>query len=133
MGKRQAKKTAGWSRLWLGTAVSLGVYLLGVLVIALLMIKGLWAPEKAGLMLSVWLMLSAACGSMVALRIKYGTPIVRCLLQGGALLLAMFAVGYLCWEGMVWNRVNIALVLCALLGSLLPGFFAGRKRRKRAW
>jgi hypothetical protein len=109
------------------------MYLLGISVIALLMVKGLWANENAGFILGAWVMLSAACGSAVALRIKCGTPIVRCLLQGGALLLAMFAVGYLCWEGMVWSRVNVALVLCALLGSLLPGFFAGRKRRKRAW
>ena len=133
MGKRQAKKTAGWSRLWLGTVVSLGAYLLGVFVIALLMVKGLWASEKAGLILGVWVMLSAACGSMAVLRIKYATPLVRCLLQGCAFLLVMFAASYLCWEGMVWNRANISLILCVLWGSLLPGLFAGRKKRKHAW
>ena len=133
MGKRQAKKTAGWSRLWLGTAVSLGMYLLGISVIALLMVKGLWANENAGFILGAWVMLSAACGSAVALRMKYATPFMRCLLQGCVFLLVMFVVGYLCWEGMVWSRTNISLALSTLLGGMLPGLFAGKKKRKRAW
>lgn len=136
MGKRQAKKTVGWSRLWIGVSVSAGIYLSGILLIALFMVNGFLGSEKGSLALGAWAMISAACGSVPVLRIKNVVPLVAGLLQGCAFAVVMLVVSYLCWEGPVWSRTNTALLLCALSGGLIPGVLAsgkGKRKRKRGW
>lgn len=136
MGKRQAKKTVGWSKLGTGAVVSVGVYLLGILLIALLMVKGIVAPEKANVILAAWVMVAAFCGSLPVLKIKAAPPLLACLAQSVVFVVLILTASYLFWEGPVWSRTNVALLLCALVGGLVPGILWGRggwKKKKRKW
>jgi len=136
VGKRQVKKTAGWSKLCIGAAVSTGVYLIGILLIAFLMVKGIIALEKVDVILAVWVMAAAFCGSLPMLKIKVAPPLLACLAQSVLFMILILSASYLFWEGPVWSRGNIALLLCALVGGLLPGVLwgrGGRKKKMRGW
>lgn len=136
MGKRQGKKAAGWSRIAIGLMLSVVTYLAGIFLVALLMVKGIVMPEKGGLILTAWAMVSAACGSLPVLKIKAATPLLAGLMQGGAFAVLILAASYLFWEGPVWSNTNIALLLCVLIGGLVPGALGsggGRRKRKRGW
>ena len=136
MGKRQAKKTVGWSKLCIGAAVSTGVYLSGILLIAFLAVEGIFALEKMDVILAVWVMVAAFCGSLPMLKIKVAPPLLACLAQSVLFMILILTASYLFWEGPVWSNGNIALLLCVLAGGLLPGILwsrGGRKKKMRGW
>ena len=63
MGKRQAKKSAGWSVFGKGLIVSGVVYLMEILLFALLLVKGIAVIENAGVLLAVGGAISAFAGN----------------------------------------------------------------------
>lgn len=137
MGKRQAKKTGGLSWLFWGAAISLGIYLAGVFVLAWLVVVDAFPPANTSMALAVWAMVSTVCGSLVAGRAKQIKPLLTGCLHGCLFDIAIIAAGYLIWEGPSWTGNAWGILACGLIGGVLPVAFGGgggkRRKRKYAW
>lgn len=134
MGKKKAAPSAVWLIFAQGTLLALGVYLAGILLLALLMVRGT-VPEESALPLTAGLcVLSAAGGGGVtARRSKAALPssvgVALCALAVLAL------ISLLCWQGPALNGRSGLLALCVLAGGLLGGAAGrrgSRRRRKRS-
>lgn len=125
------KQTATWVVFVRGLALSLGVYLLAVVLLALLLVKGV-LPENGGrTAVAAAALLASLSGSLIGAR---GTPWGR--LPGAVLSAAAFAavlitVGYLGWEsGVVWTGEGSVILLCVLAGGVLAGVTGGKRGRR---
>ena len=133
MGKRQAKKSAGWSVFGKGLIVSGVVYLVEILLFALLLVKGIAVIERADVLLAVGGAIAAFVGSAVAVRTKVLVPMLACLLQSGLFVVLIVLIGCLIWNGPVWGKSQLWLLLCVVIGGLLPGVMRGRGGKRRKW
>lgn len=132
MGKGK-KQSSGGLVFLKGLLLSFGIYLAGLLLMTLLILKG--ALPEAGMFPAVaalCLLASLAGGFLCARRGSWGPlpgAMVFALLFAGLLA----AVGILCWgEGVAWAGHGGVLLLCALGGGLAAGLLGGvRKKRKR--
>ena len=130
MGKRKA--TAVWAVLLKGLGLALGVYLAGVLLLALLLARGA-VPEGGALPAvgALCLAASLAGGLLTARRTRWGT-LPSALLCAASFAAVLAAVGLLCWrEEIQWLGQGGILPLCALAGGLLAGVLASRRPRRR--
>ena len=130
MGKKKTQPAA-WLGCLQGVLLALGVYLSGILLLALLVVKGT-VPESAAFpVTAVLCILGTAGGGMVTARqLPWGT------LPSSMLISVIFAgllagVGALCWEGITWTGRGGILVLCILAGGVSGGFLCGRRSRHR--
>ena len=135
MGKRQAKKGNPWSKLVTGMMISLALYLAGVLVYALLLVKGVLPNGKEGFVLGACLTLSVACGGIFAKKSKGGSPLTVCLLESGFFCILLLTISYIVWDGPSWGTGTVTMLLCVLLGGMLPMLIPNRKGRgkKNKW
>lgn len=129
MGKSH-KQAAAWTVYGKGILLALGIYLACQLLLALLLVKGVFPEGRSFPAVVVCCLLAAfAGGGFCARRSSFGA------LAGGALAAAGFAavllaVGLLCWEGISWTGRGGILLLCALGGGLLAGLMSGGKGRR---
>lgn len=127
---KERKKRAPWEILLRGCLLSLGIYFLGMLFLALLAVKG--SLPESGLLpvLGVLCGIAGACGALPAVR---GTPWGRLpagLLSGAAFACVLLLIGACVWQGgFSWSGSGGALIACALGGGVLAAFLGGRKRR----
>lgn len=118
-----------------GLLLSLGVYLPGLLLAALLTVKGVLREEGIFPAVAALCILAALAGGFLCARRPVWGPLPSAMV--GAVLFAgvLAAVGILCWEeGITWSGHGGVLVLCALAGGLLAGILGsgrGRKRRRK--
>ena len=133
MGKRQAKKTAGWSMFGKGILGSGAVYLAEILLFALLLVKGIVLVERVDALLAVGGAVAAFLGSVVAVRTKAMVPMLACLLQSALFAMLLLLSGCLLWDGLVWGKSQLWLLLCVMIGGLLPGVMRGRGGKRRRW
>lgn len=135
MGKGKRKQRAAGMVLLQGLAVSAGVYLAGILLLTLLVVKGA-VPERAAFpAVAALCLLGALCGGVaVARRTPWG-PLPAALLNTVIFAVVLLAVGLACWpDGISWGGHGGVLLLCALGGGTAAGLLGGRrggKRRKR--
>lgn len=129
MGKKR-KSTPVWAVFLQGTALALGVYLAGQLLLALLQVRGV-LPEQGGYpATAVACGLSSLLGGAICVRRSpWGT------LPSGLLAAALFAsllvmVGLLFWQGLTWTGRGGVLLLCALGGGALSGLLGDRRGRR---
>lgn len=129
MGKER-KKRAPWEILLRGCLLSLGIYFLGILLLALLAVKGT-LPED-GLLPTLGVLCAAAglCGALPAVRrIPWGR-LPAGLLGGAAFACVLLLLGACIWQGgFSWSGSGGVLIACALGGGVLAAFLSGRKRR----
>lgn len=129
-GQRQ-KPAAPWMVFLRGGAAALGVYLAGLLLLALLLVRGTLPEKSAFPAVAVLCAAAVFCGGMTAARRSpWGT------LPAGLACAALFAavlaaVGTAFWQGITWTGRGGILLLCALAGGLLAGLLGGRKRKRR--
>lgn len=123
------KKLMPWQGFLAGSLVSLGLYLLGLLFLTLLLVKGTVSEGGSFLVVAVLCALSALAGGMLTVRLTG-------LRAGGALtaaiflaVLALLGLGF--WEQIAWLGHGGILLLCGLAGGLLAGAVGGKKRRRR--
>lgn len=128
-GKKQAPNGLIFLK---GLLLSFGIYLAGLLLVTLLILKGVLS--EAGMFPAVaalCLLASLAGGFLCARRSPWGSlpgAMAAALLFAGLLA----AVGILCWgEGIAWAGHGGVLLLCALGGGLAAGLLGGGRKKKR--
>lgn len=133
MGKKKAATSAVWMVFLQGTLLALGVYLAGILLLALLMVKGS-APENTALPLTAALCVLGAAGGggVTARRTKKPGALPSALLVSLCFLGVLVLLGLMCWQGPALNGHSGILALCALAGGVLGGVLgSGKPRRKK--
>lgn len=130
MAKGKKKRTAVGVVLLQGTAVSIIVYLAGVLLLALVEVKGV-VPERAAFpVVAVLCLLGALSGGGVTARRTPWGPLPAALLNTVLFAAVLLAVGLACWPDGIGGR-GVILLLCALGGGLTAGLLGGRRGRRR--
>lgn len=130
MGKKKPA-AAVWVVLLQGSLLSLGIYLAGMMLLALLLIQGA-VPESSAFPVTAALCLLAALGGgfLTSRRTPWGT-LPSALLNTLLFAAVLVAVGAACWRGISWAGQGGILLLCALAGGLLAGVLGGRRRRRK--
>ena len=128
---KSKKKPAGWMVLAQGCGVSLCVELCGVLLLALLVVRGR-VPESGVFPMAAVLCLGSALvgGLWAAPRTPWGTlpsALLTAACFGGCLLLA----GLLGWDGISWAGGGGVLLGCVFAGGILAGLLGGGRRGRR--
>ena len=126
------KKTPAGMVVLQGVLVSLAIYLLAAVVLALLAVKGVVPEESLFPVLAVCCGVCALAGGMIcARRVPWGAlPGAMAAAAGfGAVLVA---VGLLCWtDGVTWTGRGGILLACVLGGGLLAGLLGRRRGGRR--
>ena len=120
------KKTPAGMVVLQGVLVSLAIYLLAAVVLALLAVKGVMPEESLFPVLAVCCGVCALAGGMIcARRVPWGAlPGAMAAAAGfGAVLVA---VGLLCWtDGVTWTGRGGILLACVLGAGCSPACWAG--------
>lgn len=122
------KQLAMWQGFLAGSLLSLVLYLLGLLFLAMLMVKGVLTEGGSFPATAVLCALSALGGGFLTVRLTLWRA-------GGVLTAAIFLsvlilAGLGFWEEITWLGHGGILLLCGLSGGLLAGL-GGHKRRRR--
>lgn len=124
-----AKKKRGTGPL-LGTAMALGIYLLGLLAAAWLLVRGT-LPESTAFPVTAGLCAAASfIGGTVSARQMAIGSLPAALLTVGCFVLVLLAAAFGVWQNIACTVQSGGLLLCALTGGLVAGLLGGRKRRK---
>lgn len=124
------KQRAVWQGFLAGSLLSLGMYLLGLLFLTLLLVKGALSEGGSFPAVAALCALSTLGGGLLVVRLTGWRA-------GGLLAAAMFLsvlilAGLGFWEEVSWLGHGGILLLCGLAGGLLAGLAGGpRKRRRR--
>lgn len=130
MAKGKKKARPSWLTVLEGLGVSLGMYLLGQLLAALLVVRG--SLSEGGLFPAVAALCtaSALCGGLLCARRPLWGKLPSALLSSALFAAVLLGVGLLCWEGITWTGRGGALLLCALAGGLLAGLLSAAAGRR---
>ena len=130
MAKGKKRRTAAGVVLLQGAAVSVIVYLAGILLLALLVVKGA-VPERAAFpAVAVLCLLGTLSGGVVTARRTPWGPLSAALLNTALFAAVLLVVGLACWPDRIGSR-GVILLLCALGGGLAAGLLGGRRGRRR--
>lgn len=130
MAKGKKRRTAAGVVLLQGAAVSVIVYLAGILLLALLVVKGA-VPERAAFpAVAVLCLLGTLSGGVVTARRTPWGPLSAALLNTALFAAVLLVVGLACWPDGIGSR-GVILLLCALGGGLAAGLLSGRRGRRR--
>ena len=132
MGKK--KTTAAiWTVFLRGSMLSLGIYFAGILLLALLLVKGAIPESGAFPVPAVLCFLSAMSGGLLTARQSPWGTLPSALLNTLVFAGILIAAGAICWQGITWYGHGSILLLCALAGGVVAGILGGRRshRRKR--
>ena len=130
MAKGKKRRTAAGVVLLQGAAVSVIVYLTGILLLALLVVKGA-VPERAAFpAVAVLCLLGTLSGGVVTARRTPWGPLSAALLNTALFAAVLLVVGLACWPDGIGSR-GVILLLCALGGGLTAGLLGGRRGRRR--
>ena len=130
MGKKRTATV--WVVLAQGLGLTLGIYLAGILLLALLLTRGM-IPADSAFPATAALLLAAALsgGLLTARRTPWGT-LPSALLNTALLAVVLVVVGLLWWQEEIrWLGRGGILLLCALAGGVLAGILAGRRPKRR--
>ena len=121
-----------WKAFLKGIFLSLGCYLLGMAVLALLLVKGSLPENSAFGVITVWCGVSASIGSVFVKHRVFLKPIFSTMLFAVLFIGILFAIGSICWqEGIAWTGKGSILAGSALTGSILSVFVTGRKKSRK--
>lgn len=123
------KQLAAWQGFLAGSLLTLGVYLLGLLLLTLLLVKGALSEGWSFPAVAVLCTLSALAGGVLTVRLTRWRA-------GGVLTAAIFLsvlilAGLGFWEEIAWTGHGGVLLLCGLAGGVLAGLAGPKKRRRR--
>lgn len=128
-GKKQAPNGLIFLK---GLSLSLGIYLLGQLLVTLLVVKGALAEEGMFPAVAALCLLAALAGGMLCARRPKWGPLPSAMLCVVLFAGVLAAVGILSWgEGITWMGHGGILMLCTLVGGLLAGILGGRAPKKK--
>lgn len=130
MGKEK-KRDAAWTVFVQGSLVSLWVYLVGLFLAALLLVKG-GLPEDAMFPVVAALCTAASvCGGLVAGGNSPWGTLPASMLNASIFSGILILVGTVCWHEVPWKGRGLVILLCALAGGALAGVLARPKGRRR--
>ena len=123
------KKLAVWQGFLAGGLLTLSVYLLGLLLLTLLLVKGALSEGGSFAMVAALCVLATLAGGLLTVRLTLWRA-------GGVLTAALFLsvlllAGLGFWEEIAWLGRGGILLLCGLAGGLLAGVAGPKKRRRR--
>ena len=122
-----------WTQLFLGAVISLALYLLGHMILAALLIRGILGETNTFWATAALCLVSTAIGgTLTARRCAFG-PLAGGLLSAGVFCSMLIAIGALCWNGITWTGQGGGVLLCALAGGLSAALLCGRKRKKKKY
>lgn len=123
-GKKK-QQSAPWLVFLKGPLLALGIYLMGQLLAALLVVRGALSEESMFPMVGAFCAIASFCGGLLcAHRPAWGTlPSAMLCAVIFALVLAM--VGLLVWDGLTLTGRGGILLLCALGGGTAAGILSG--------
>lgn len=125
-GKKQGP---AWKGILAGSLLMLGIYLDGLLLLTLLLVKGMLSEGGAFPAVAVLCFLSALAGGVLTVRLT-GWRAGGLLAAAGFLaVLALLGLGF--WEEISWLGRGGVLLLCGLAGGALAGAAGPRKRRRK--
>ena len=127
MSKGTTHRTVGWKILLRGLLITLSLYLLAILLLALLMVRGI-IPQSAPV-LPVICLLSSLAGSLYTVRRMSWGALPTALVSGG-IFAAVLLLGGLCMQQGIGAQ-GIPLLLCALGGALAAALLGKRKLRRK--
>lgn len=130
MAKGKKRRTAAGVVLLQGAAVSVIVYLAGILLLALLVVKGAVPERVAFPAVAVLCLLGTLSGGVVTARRTPWGPLSAALLNTALFAAVLLVVGLACWPDGIGSR-GVILLLCALGGGLAAGLLSGRRGRRR--
>lgn len=123
------KKLAVWQGFLAGGALSLGVYLLGLLVLTLLMVRGTLSEGGSFPVVAALCVLACLAGGLLTVRLTRRRA--GGVLTAAAFLVVLLLAGLGFWEEISWLGRGGVLLLCGLAGGLLAGIAGPKKRRRR--
>lgn len=123
------KKLAAWQGYLAGELLSLGVYLAGLLLLALLLVKGT-LPE-GGRFPAVAVLCALAALSGGALTVRLTRQRAGGVLTAAVFLFALLLAGLGFWEEISWMGHGGILLLCGLAGGVLASALKPKTRRRR--
>ncbi len=123
------KKLAVWQGFLAGGLLSLGVYLLGLMFLALLMVKGTLSEGGSFPMVAALCIVATLAGGLLTVRLtlRRAGGVLTAVMFLSVLLLA--GLGF--WEEIAWLGQGGVLLLCGLAGGLLAGVAGPKNRRRR--
>lgn len=128
MGKKQP---AAWSSLLRSVILSVGIYLLLTLLIALLLVKGILPIHIGVVAVLVSCLLATLLGALSFARIAPWGALPSALLAAAAFGVILIVVGLLGWDsGVTWTGRGGAILLAVLAGGVVAGL-TGKKRGRR--
>lgn len=122
------KQLAPWQGFLAGSLLTLGVYLLGLLLLTLLLVKGALSEGGSFPAVAVLCTLSVLAGGLLTVRLtrwRAGGVVTAAIFLS---ILILAGLGF--WEQVAWLGHGGVLLLCGLAGGVLAGL-AGPKRRRR--
>lgn len=122
------KQLAAWQGFLAGSLLALGVYLLGLLFLTLLLVKGALSEGGSFPAVAVLCALSVLAGGLLSVRLTRWRA--GGVLTAAVFLSALILAGLGFWEEVTWLGRGGVLLLCGLAGGVLAGL-AGPKRRRR--
>lgn len=115
-----------------GLLLSLGIYLLGQLLVTLLAVKGVLGEEGMFPAVAALCLLAALAGGILCARRPVWGALPSAMVCAALFAAVLAAVGILCWEdGIAWTGQGGILMLCALTGGLAAGLLGGRHGKKK--
>jgi len=123
------KKLAAWQGVLAGGVLSLCLYLLGLLLAALLLVRGTLPESGSFPAVAVLCALSSLTGGVTVVRLTGWRA--GGLLTAAAFLSVLILLGLGFWDEIAWAGHGGILLLCGLAGGLLAGAAGPKKRRKR--
>lgn len=123
------KKITVWQGFLAGSVLSLGVYLAGLLLTTLLLVKGTLPEGGSVPAVAVLCVLSTLAGGVLTVRLtrRRAGGVLTAILFLFVLVLA--GLGF--WEEIAWLGHGGILMLCCLAGGLLAGAAMPKVRRRR--
>lgn len=123
------KQLAIWQGFLAGSLLSMGVYLLGLLLLTLLLVKGTLSEGGSFPIVAVLCTLSALAGGALTVRLTGWRA--GGLLTAAIFLSVLILAGLGFWEEIAWLGRGGILLLCGLAGGIAAGAAGPKKRRRR--
>lgn len=123
------KQLAAWQGFLAGSLLALGVYLLGLLFLTLLLVKGALSEGGSFPAVAVLCALSVLAGGLLTVRLTRWRA--GGVLTAAVFLSALILAGLGFWEEVTWLGRGGVLLLCGLAGGVLAGLAGPRRRRRR--
>lgn len=123
------KKLAVWQGFLAGGLLTLSVYLLGLLLLTLLLVKGALSEGGCFPVVAALCVLATLAGGLLTVRLTLWR--VGGVLTAALFLSVLLLAGLGFWEEITWLGRGGILLLCGLAGGLLAGVAGPKKRRRR--